>query len=88
MILASIALAGAASFLLLSPLTRLTLALIRRVNYRAVSLVALLVILAIVTGLTRWSGLATGSPGSPQAQAADGARIAVTVPASSRAVAA
>ena len=57
MILGSIAIAGAAAFMLMDPMTRLTLKLIRRVDYRWASAVALAICLAIVIGLTGWMGL-------------------------------
>ena len=55
--LASIALAGAVAFLLVGPLTRATIALMRRYTYRRMSCVALLVVLALVGGVTGWMGL-------------------------------
>ncbi len=57
MVLGATAVAGAVAFLLLSPLTRLTLGLIRRTNYRAVSIAALGIIVAVVAALTGASGL-------------------------------
>jgi len=57
MILGAVALAGGVSFLLLPGLTRATLALIRRINYRYASLLALLIILALVVALTGAAGL-------------------------------
>lgn len=58
MILASIALAGAASFLIMSPLTRWTIRFIERANYRNASVLALAIILALVYVMTGWGGLA------------------------------
>lgn len=56
MILGAIAIAGAVSFLLMAPLTRATLWLIRRINYRYVSVIALIVILSMVFGITGLKG--------------------------------
>ena len=55
---ASIAIAGGCSLLLVTPLSRLTLAAIRKVGYRALSLSALVVIFAIVWGITGAHGVA------------------------------
>lgn len=57
MILASIALAGAASFLMMSPLAKGTIRLIGRYNYRSISAVALLIVVAMVGLVTGWIGL-------------------------------
>ncbi len=56
--LASVAIAGACSLLLVKPLSRLTLAAIRVIGYRSLSLGALVVIFAIVGGITGSDGLA------------------------------
>ncbi len=57
MILASIALAGAVAFLMMGPLTRLTLWMIKKFNYRLVSGVALLIIVGLVFAIVGASGL-------------------------------
>jgi len=57
MALAAIAISGACALLLVAPLTRLTLAAIRRLGYRPISLVALLTIVALIGGITGWPGL-------------------------------
>ncbi len=57
MILGVIALAGGLSFLLLSPMARFVLWLIERIDYRTVSWVALVIIVAIVLGVTGLAGL-------------------------------
>jgi putative membrane protein len=57
MVLASIAVAGAVSFLLVDPLARLTIRLIGRIGYRRVSGVALVVAACIVLGVTGWTGI-------------------------------
>ncbi|OGV42580.1 MAG: hypothetical protein A2X46_04765 [Lentisphaerae bacterium GWF2_57_35] len=64
MILASIAIAGAVSFLMMSPLSKLTIRLIERYNYRHVSTAALIVILAMVYVVTGWIGLFIMAVGS------------------------
>ena len=56
--LASVAIAGACSLLLVKPLSCLTLAAIRAIGYRSLSLGALVVIFAIVGGITGTDGLA------------------------------
>lgn len=58
MVLGTIAIAGAVAFLLMPLCTRLILGLIARINYRLVSLISLLVIVAMVVGITGWRGLA------------------------------
>ena len=58
LVLASIAIAGALSFLMMSPLTRMVLAIIQRTNYRTASWVSLAIILALVFGITGWGGIA------------------------------
>jgi len=55
--LGSIALSGAVSFLLLSPLTKWTLKLMKKVDYRWISVFALAIIVALVFSITRWTGL-------------------------------
>jgi len=55
--LGSIALSGAVSFLLLSPLTKWTLKLMERIHYRWISVFALAIITTLVFGITRWTGL-------------------------------
>lgn len=57
MIVASVAIAGAISFLMISPLARWTIKLIDRFNYRIVSFVAFLIIVALVYVVTEWEGL-------------------------------
>lgn len=57
MILGVIALSGAAAFLMMSPLTRFTLWLIKKINYRLVSVAALGIILIMVYGVTGFKGL-------------------------------
>jgi putative membrane protein len=57
MVLAAVAISGCVAFLMMSPLTRLTLWAIGRFNYRLVSVAALVIILAMVGGVTGWSGL-------------------------------
>jgi putative membrane protein len=57
MIVGSIAVSGAVSFLLVSPLARLTLKLIDKFNYRHVSSFALAVITVMVFAITGWTGL-------------------------------
>ncbi len=58
MILAAIALGGAISFLIMSPLTKLTIRFIEKVNYRNASTLALVIILALVVGITGLGGVA------------------------------
>lgn len=55
--LGSIALSGAVSFLLLPPLTRAALRLIRKIDYRILSAVSLAVITAVVWAFTGAAGL-------------------------------
>lgn len=62
MILASIAIAGALAFLMMGPLTRLTIRFIEKTNYRNASLLALAIIVALVFGVTGWAGLAVMLP--------------------------
>jgi len=56
--LASVALAGATAFLLVGPLTRAVIGLMRRYTYRRMSAAALLAVLALVFGVTGCMGLA------------------------------
>ena len=58
MILGAIAIAGGVSFLLMGPLTRWTIRFIEKVNYRTASILALVIILALVFGMTGWGGKA------------------------------
>ena len=55
--LGSIAIAAGLSYLLMEPLTRLILRFIDRFNYRHVSTVALVIIIAMVMAVTGWVGL-------------------------------
>ena len=55
--LGSIALSGAVSFLLMSPLTKWTLKLIKKVDYRHISIFSLGVIIALVFTITGRAGL-------------------------------
>lgn len=55
--MAAVALAGVAAFLLLFPLTRLVIKLLEKVNYRIISAVTLVILLALVAALTGWGGL-------------------------------
>ena len=57
MVLASIAIAGAVAFLLMPPLTRLTIWFVEKANYRNASVVALAIVLAIVYVMTGWGGM-------------------------------
>lgn len=57
LILGCIAIATAISYLMISPLARITLKLIDRYNYRHVSSVALIIIVGMVFGVTGWMGL-------------------------------
>ena len=56
--LGCIAISGALSFLLLSPLARLALRVMGRVDYRVVSAVALALIATMVFAVTGWAGIA------------------------------
>jgi putative membrane protein len=58
MVLGSIAIAGALSFVLLGPLTRVTIRFIERYNYKNASLVALAIIVVLVFAVTNWVGIA------------------------------
>jgi putative membrane protein len=62
--LGSIAIAGGLSFLLMSPLTKWTLKLMKRVDYRIISLFALGIIIALVFSITGWVGLFVMSVGT------------------------
>jgi putative membrane protein len=55
--LGSIALSGAVSFLLMSPLTKGTLKLMEKIDYRHISVFSLGVIIALVFTITGWAGL-------------------------------
>ena len=55
--LASVALAGAVAFLLVSPLTRATIWLLERCGYRRLSWAALACACIVVFGMTGWMGL-------------------------------
>lgn len=57
MVLGCIAISSGLSYLLMSPMARLTLHFIGRFNYRHVSTVALVIIIAMVGALTGWIGL-------------------------------
>ncbi len=57
MVLAAICIAGALSFLLMSPLTRLVLYTIDRFNYRMVSVVALTIIVLLVFSIVGFKGI-------------------------------
>ena len=57
MVLGSIAIAAGVSYLLMEPLTRIILRFIDRFNYRHVSTVALVIIVAMVLAVTGWVGL-------------------------------
>jgi putative membrane protein len=64
MILATIAISGALSFLMMGPLSRGTLWLIDRFNYRHVSSVALVIVIGLAFAVTGWSGLAIMAVGT------------------------
>lgn len=55
--LGSIAIAGGVSFLMMPPLTKATLWLVRKVDYRFISLFALVIIIGLVFSITGWVGL-------------------------------
>lgn len=55
--LGSIAISGAVSFLLMSPLTKWTLKLMKVVDYRLISVFALGIIIGLVFSITGWVGL-------------------------------
>jgi putative membrane protein len=62
--LGSIALSGSLSFLLMSPLTKWTLKLMKKVDYRIISVFALGIIIALVFSITSWTGLFIMSVGT------------------------
>ncbi|MGE4488728.1 MAG: tripartite tricarboxylate transporter permease [Kiritimatiellales bacterium] len=55
--LGSIALSGGISFLMMSPLTKWTLKLMKKVDYRLISVFALGIIVLLVFSITSWIGL-------------------------------
>ena len=57
LVLGCIAISAGISYLMVSPLSRLTLHLIGKFNYRTVSIFALVLIVAMVAWLTGWVGL-------------------------------
>ena len=57
LVLGSIAISAGISYLMMEPLTRLTLRFIDRFNYRHVSSVALVIIVVMVMAVTGWVGL-------------------------------
>jgi len=57
MVLASLAISCSICFFMVRPLVRAIIALMNRYGYRLISCVALGVVLVIVLGLTRWTGL-------------------------------
>ena len=57
LVLGCIAISGALSFLLLSPLSRFTVWLMGRIHYRTLSAAALLIIILMVYVVTGWAGL-------------------------------
>ncbi len=57
MILAVVALSASVAFLMMSPMTRFTLWGIKKLNYRYVSILSLLIIVAIVLSVTGWRGM-------------------------------
>ena len=57
MILGAIAIAGGVSYLMMEPLTRGVIKLIRRFNYRYISAIALAIIVLLVYLVTSWVGL-------------------------------
>jgi len=62
--LGCVGISGAFSFLLLSPLSRVMLWVMGRVDYRTISAVALLVILLMVYAVTGWAGLCVMAVGA------------------------
>lgn len=62
--LGSIAIAGGVSFLLMLPLTKATLWLIQRVDYRLMSAFALVIICGFVFFITGWAGLFIAAVGT------------------------
>ena len=57
LVLGCIAISAAISYLMMEPLAKITLRLIDRFNYRHVSTFALVIIVAMVVGVTGWIGL-------------------------------
>ena len=57
MILGAIAVSGGVSYLLMEPLTKALILLIRKVNYRYISIGALVIIMALVFAITGWVGI-------------------------------
>ncbi|NCD33533.1 MAG: hypothetical protein EOL87_08985 [Spartobacteria bacterium] len=57
MILATIAISGGLSYLIMEPLTMWVIKLIKRINYRYVSIIALVIIVGMVFSVTSWVGL-------------------------------
>ena len=57
LVLGSIAIASGISYLMMEPLTKLTLKFIDRFNYRHVSTIALGIIIFMVMAVTGWVGL-------------------------------
>ena len=55
--IAAVAIAGAVAFLLLFPLTRLTIKLLERVPYQLISAITLAILVALVAAFTGWGGL-------------------------------
>ncbi len=55
--LGSIAIAGGLSFLLMPPLTKATLWIMKKVDYRLISVFALFIIIGLVYSITGWVGL-------------------------------
>ncbi len=55
--MAAVALAGAAAFLMLFPLTRLVIKLLEKVNYQWISAGTLVILIGLVLALTGWGGL-------------------------------
>jgi len=55
--LGCIAISGGVSFLLMSPLTKWTLKLMKKVDYRLISVFALFIIIGLVFSITGWIGL-------------------------------
>jgi len=55
--LGCIAISGTVSFLLISPLTKWTLKLMKKVEYRLISVFSLFIIVALVFSITGWIGL-------------------------------
>ena len=64
LVLGSIAVAAGVSYLLMEPLTRLTVRFVSRFNYRHVSTVALAVIVLMVLLMTGWIGLFIAAVGT------------------------